>query len=308
MRLNLDNVNLLSTSGPNSFANKLVPHLLEKNVKLDGENPDAHLCFIESVRVEYQKPMIQRLDGIYFNTSQDYNKQNQNIKRTYDMADGVVFQSNFNKELITKYFGEHKNPIVIHNGTDLEAIDNTPVFNFNKYESLWSCAASWRPHKRLSENIRYFLEHSGPNDGMIVAGSVDKRDKIKDSKVHYVGTLSQKQLYALYKRSDYFVHLAWLDHCPNVVVDARGAGCQIICSSAGGTKEIAGEDAIVVQEEEWDFTPVALYDPPKLNFEDKLFKNPFNKAYNIDISDVADRYLRFIKLNVKNSNSNTNKD
>ena len=97
MRLNLDNVNLLSTSGPNSFANKLVPYLLEKNVKLDGENPDAHLCFIESVRVEYQKPMIQRLDGIYFNTSQDYNKQNQNIKRTYDMADGVVFQSNFNK-------------------------------------------------------------------------------------------------------------------------------------------------------------------------------------------------------------------
>ena len=53
-----------------------------------------------------------------------------------------------------------------------------------------------------------------------------------------------------------FIHLAWLDHCPNVVVDARAAACQIICSSAGGTKEIAGPSAIVIEEDEWDFEPV----------------------------------------------------
>ena len=126
--------------------------------------------------------------------------QNQNIKRTYDLATGVIFQSSFNKALTTKYFGEHKNSIVIHNGADLDRIKNVEPLNFNRYENLWSCASSWRPHKRLGENIRYFLEHSGDNDGLMVAGSVSQEDRVKHERVHYVGVLNQKQLFALYKR------------------------------------------------------------------------------------------------------------
>lgn len=207
------------------------------------------------------------------------------------MADGVVFQSEFNRQLITKYFGEHKNSTVIHNGADVEAINETPELNFYRYENLWSCASSWRPHKRLDENIRYFLEHSSEKDGLMVAGKIDTFKRKKYDRVHYVGELNQKQLFALYKRSRYFLHLAWLDHCPNVVVDARASGCQVICSSAGGTKEIAGPNAIVVQEPEWDFEPVELYDPPAMNFEKKV-DNPFNSEYNM--VEVSRKYKNFI--------------
>ena len=38
-------------------------------------------------------------------------------------------------------------------------------------------------------------------------------------------------LLSLYKRSKYFIHLAWLDHCPNVVVDARASGLIVIGST-----------------------------------------------------------------------------
>ena len=68
----------------------------------------------------------------------------------------------------------------------------------------------------------------------------------------------------------YFLHLSWLDHCPNVVVDARSCGCQVICSSTGGTKEIAGEDAIIIEEDEWNYEIVDLYDPPELDFSKKV--------------------------------------
>ena len=86
--------------------------------------------------------------------------------------------------------------------------------------------------------------------------------------------------------------MAWLDHCPNVVVDARASGCQIICSSAGGTREIAGLEAIVIQEPEWDFKPVKLYEPLKLDFYKKV-KNTTEVSY--DMSSVAKKYKTFLK-------------
>tara|TARA_R100001594_G_scaffold101296_1_gene135862 strand:- start:17 stop:922 length:906 start_codon:yes stop_codon:yes gene_type:complete len=293
LNIHFENVNLNSTSGPNSFANKLVRYFPTVGVAFNlAEKPDAHLCFIETAKLKFDKPMFQRLDGIYFNTASDYKLQNRNIKRTYDLADGVIFQSEFNKQLISKYFGTHSNSIVIHNGADLTTIKSAPVLQLDRYENLWSCAASWRPHKRLGENIKYFLEHSGDNDGLIVAGAVSKTEQIKSKKIHYVGNLTQNQLYSLYKKSKYFIHLAWLDHCPNVVVDARACGCQIICSSAGGTKEIAGKDATIIKEPDWDFEPVELYNPPKLDFSNKM-DNIFESEYSM--SYVAQKYFDFMR-------------
>ena len=297
MRLNLDNVNFSSNSGPNSFAAKLLPHLMREGVEITADSPDAHLCFIESPRSHYDAPMIQRLDGIYFNTRQDFVRQNYNIRRTYEMASGVVFQSHFNERLISRYFGPHKNYQIIHNGADTEAIQKAPTFNLTEYENLWVSAASWRPHKRLGENVRYFLEHSGTKDIMVVAGDVPTEDRIIDDKIRYIGVLTQTQLYSLYKRCQTFVHLAWLDHCPNVVVDARTSGCQIVCSSAGGTREIAGPDAIVIEEDEWDLSPIDLYNPPKMNFGNKLDNNFWDT--NIEMEKVCTRYLEFIKFTME---------
>ena len=293
MNVHLHNVNLQDSSGPNSFAQKLVKYGRYNGVIFDTSiAPDAHLCFIETQKKSFDAPMFQRLDGIYFNTRSDYNLQNANIKRTYNMADGVIFQSEFNYRLITKYFGEHKKSTVIRNGADLDKIELIKILDnsiINGYENVWTCASRWRPHKRLKENIRYFLEHAGPKDCLVVAGETDY-DQAHE-RVFFTGDLPHNALIALYKRSKYFLHLAWLDHCPNVVVDARACGCQIVCSSAGGTREIAGTDAIVVQEDEWDFEPLDLYEPPKMDFSKKI-QNAFDSNY--DMRGVAKQYENFL--------------
>jgi len=254
--------------------------------------PDAYLCFIESGRPTHNAPLFQRLDGIYFNSAFDYTSQNSNIKRTYELAKGVIFQSQFNKELTFNYFGPHSNYAVIHNGADLNLINSIQNLVIEKYENIWSCASSWRPHKRLNENIRYFLEHAGEKDGLIIAGNV--QDKYKHERIHYVGELSIDKLFSLYKASKYFIHLAWLDHCPNVVVDAMACGCQIICSSAGGTKEIAGENAVIIEENEWDFSPVQLYNPPPLDFSRNV-SNHWHTNHEYDMLSVSKKYYNFIK-------------
>jgi len=125
----------------------------------------------------------------------------------------------------------------------------------------------------------------------VIAGDKSE-DILKEDRIFYVGNISILQLISLYKRAKYFIHLTWLDHCPNVVVDARASGCQIICSSAGGTKEIAGPDAIVIEEDEWDFEPVKLYEPPVMDFTKKV-KNVYENDYNM--TKVAEQYLNFLK-------------
>ena len=291
MKIFLENVNLHSNGGPNSFAKKLIPNVISSGHSFgDISESDVSLCFIESPRKK-TLPRIQRLDGIYYNIRFNFEEQNKNIKTTYDESDSVIFQSEYGRELVENFFGVHKKSAVIHNGTDLESIFKSKALPIDKTNrKIWCCAASWRPHKRLSENIRYFLEHKGPNDLLLIAGDV--KEKFKDNSICYLGTISQERLYSLYKAADYFLHLAWLDCCPNVVVDARACGAQIICSDSGGTKEIAGLDAIIIKEKEWNFTPVDLYNPPKLNFT-KTFDNSLNSVY--DMKTVADLYIEQMK-------------
>ncbi len=295
MKILLENVNLNSSNGPNSFANKLAPHITNKGHQFTNQKEaEISLCFIESPIINLPYPRIQRLDGIYYNTRFNYEAQNQNIKRTYDNSTGVIYQSEYGKKLITKFFGDHPNGTVIHNGADIESIKSAvPMKNDVDGRKIWSCAASWRPHKRLEENIRYFLEHKSEKDILLIAGNASRI--VEDASIYYMGNLSQSQLYSLYKASTFFLHLGFLDCCPNVVVDARACGAKVICTTSGGTQEVAGPDAIVIEEEEWDFRPLDLYSPPKINFEKKL-DNKWNTDYNIEV--IANNYLKFMEKNL----------
>ena len=84
MKIFLENINTNSSSGPNSFAKKMFPYLTKLGCSFsDLPDADVSLCFIESNIQNLNIPRIQRLDGIYFNTTQDYNYLNLNIKKTY---------------------------------------------------------------------------------------------------------------------------------------------------------------------------------------------------------------------------------
>ena len=82
MKIILDNVNLSSQNGPNSFANKMIPYIIKSGHQLVNSDADVMLSFIESMHSKPSIPRIQRLDGIYYNTRFNYNQQNANILRT----------------------------------------------------------------------------------------------------------------------------------------------------------------------------------------------------------------------------------
>lgn len=283
MKVFTHNFNPQSNSGPNKFTRQLFRKLIsEKGFEITPqEDCEVEFCLIQQ-ETHKKKPMVLRLDGIYFNSEQDFRSQNAPIKFSYDNADAVIFQSEFNKKLTEKWFGVHKNSFVIHNAfLETKGVDKT-FKQLHKGSEIWSCASSWRPHKRLIENVRYYLENAPQDSVFIIAGSgftSEDREKINNlifsqkydvtsKKIVFYGELQYNKLKELYAASSTFVHLAYLDHCPNVVVDADAHGCHIVCSSTGGTKEVVTKGT-VIQEEDWDFSPIALYQPPSLDISRK---------------------------------------
>lgn len=277
MKLCINNFNPYSNSGPNKFTRQLINKMIEdKDVTIEPNAAYADAVFaLISLAQNKIKPILLRLDGIYFNSDQDYTKQNSPIKYAYSQSDIVVFQSDFNKKLTETWFGEHHNSVVIRNAADEKLIQASNPSYFNmiipKDAEVWSCASSWRPHKRLNDNLRYFLENAPKDAYFVIAGGGANQDDFRGmtgfdySRVKYLKELDYMSLLSLYRRSTKFIHLAYLDHCPNVVVDAQAAGCHVVCSSTGGTKEIV-TNGTIIQEDDWDFTPTKLYEPPKLDF------------------------------------------
>ena len=84
------------------------------------------------------------------------------------------------------------------------------------------------------------------------------------------------------------LHLAFLDHCPNVVVDARASGCKLVVASSGGTKEIVGAGDTIVEDLDWDMKPLDLYSPPPLDYS-KFKKN--DTESNVDIKEASKKYI-----------------
>lgn len=290
MRVWFDNVDFSSRSGPNSFGHRLAVGLSKLGHIVVGahERPDVQLAFINATRTG-DTPIVQRLDGVWFNSAQDWRAQNAPIMMTYDVASRVIVQSEFDKRLVEAFFGPRDNIIVIHNGADIEyiqSLDPLCVPTLEGVDRVWSCASSWRPHKRLAENIRYFKEHAGPKDVLVIAGA-NPDVAIADPRIFYTGDLDKETLLRLYRSTDNFLHLASTDHCPNVVVEARAAGCHIICASSGGTEEVAGLNSTVIEEDEWDFKPFKLYEPPSLDFNRKR-QGKFD--VDIDMGLISKKY------------------
>lgn len=301
MKVYTHNFNPNSNSGPNKFTRQLFNSLINRKKIEIVKSQDS--CDLEFALIQFKKnkkkPTLLRLDGIYFNTLQDYDLQNQPIEYAYRNSDHVVFQSNFNKILTEKWFGPKQNSSVIHNSPDVDFISKVNTNGWDKILDknieVWSCASSWRPHKRLEDNIKFFIENSPKKSVFLIAGDnadinlINKYNRLSNNRIKYLGNLNYYSLISLYKRSTKFLHLAYLDHCPNVVVDAQACNCEIVCSSTGGTHEIVSNGLVLV-EKEWDFSPINLYNPPKLDF--KKIKSIKSKKLEKNISNTADLYFK----------------
>lgn len=325
MKIYFDNVDMSSRSGPNSFAKRLAKALANRgHILADPDDYDVAIVFIEqSPRLDTSKPFVQRLDGIWFKPD-EFSVKNVGIKRTYDAATAVVFQSEFNRKQVTGWWGEHKYDAVIHNGIDpleirtaLTQQQQVSLQNLrNDFDKLFVCSSNWHPQKRLKANVEFFqhLKRTKfPNAGLLILGnnadaaalrSVDRY--IKPS-IFYAGSISHEACLQVYSQADYMIHLAWLDHSPNTVVESLGCGCPVIHTSDGGTRELVGVNGILLQEQvAYDYTLRDYDNPPDIIVEQDIVWKDFDSAQRyamgsiVDIKYVVEAYEDILSYALKN--------
>ena len=310
MKIHFDNVNLNAATGPNTFARRLAQELFNAShqVQFEASGADVSLVFIERSGAPLAKKVVQRLDGIWFRP-QDFHTKNVGIKDLYEKADGVIFQSHFDMTMVNKWWGipggTPHNSTVINNGIDVVPIKtlNIPklVEMRTTYDQIYVCSSNWHPQKRLEANYRLFqrLRENTPNSCLIVMGS-NPDVRITSQNVFYAGSVGPEVYNQIYSIANWMLHLAWADHCPNVVIEALAQGTPVVCSEVGGTKELIGSYGLVMKEQAYNFELADYDNPPPIDVT-QVSRLPdraqldYSTIADIDIKRVAEKYTQLFE-------------
>lgn len=303
MKVYFDGVNWdAEHTGPNCFAKRLAVQLGNLGHQLaDPDDYDVALVFIEpTAKLDPKKPFVQRLDGIWFKPEQMAAGMNKGIEAAFHSAANVVWQSDFDKRMTQHWFGGRKG-VVIPNGIEIKraAVRSEQLIDMRAtFDKIFVCSANWHPQKRLRDNVEVFRrlrDTQFPNSCLVVLGN-NPDYHVADKGIFYAGSIRHDLCAEVYAVADWMIHMAWLDHCPNVVVEAIAQGCPVLCSSEGGTKELVdlsyGKNGRVVADaERYDLSLVDYDNPPRVPL-DNLFELPAMRAqpYTVDIVACAKKY------------------
>ena len=311
MRVHFDNVNMSAGTGPNTFANRLARRLFETGheVLLEGPQADVSLVFIEPTGKPLAKKVVQRLDGIWFKPH-EFHTKNEGIKTLYEHADAVVFQSQFDHKMVTKWWGTPGSGLqgfrtatshIIGNGVELMPVKELTIPKLVEmraaYDRIYVCSSNWHAQKRLQANVELFerLRSTHPNSCLIIMGA-HPDFRATGPNVFYTGPVGPDVYNQIYSAANWLLHLAWADHCPNVVVEALAQGTPVVCSEVGGTKELIGGYGVVLREEPYSFELADYDNPPQLDLS-QISTLPerqnldYGSIANIDINHVVKQYV-----------------
>lgn len=269
-----------------------------------------HALSIEGTAVKAKK--VLRLDGVYHNIVFDFRDQNEEIRHHMEQADAVVYQSQFSRLIADEYLFPYRGPWeVIFNGADPSFYRAFRPLK-KTHEHTFIAHSRWRPHKRLLEIIKSFLQAGIRDSCLYIAGDLSQSGIQPDflkrcftaPNIRYLGTLNQEQLAQVLRSCDASIHLCWIDSCPNSVAEAIAAGRPVVTNNVGGTQELVRPSGGFVCEidEPWDLSPCNLFSPPPINADivaealHQCASNPPKISWHhVDIQNIALQYKRFFE-------------
>lgn len=296
MRIQFDSVDFSSKSGPNTFASRLALALAERDheVITDNKGADVSLVFIEPSGAPLAKKIVQRLDGLWTKPL-EFATRNAKIKALYDNADAVVHQSVFDKQFIERHWGGKTVSKTIRNG-----VKAAPITKFSSpaleqirstYNLVFSCSANWHRQKRLKENIELFLHARdiaiGTRCCLLVLGA-NPDHVVADRDIFYANSVPENVFMEVFSMSDWFIHLAWRDHSPNVVVESLSQATPVIYTSDAGTGELVRGYGIRLNElAENDLQPFDYDKPPPFNVNQLTIEQLLAPPARTQVPDIS---------------------
>ena len=312
MKIYLPNSESPST-GKGYFLQRLTKELKTQRIDITNAEQyhDIALHFTKIKEKTKAKYIIVRYNGVYHNTAQNYKAMNTTISNSIKHANGIIYQSQFGKQMCDKYIGKFNGPTkIILNGADPKYYEEIKPIN-SKYKHNFIAASRWRPHKRLRDILESFILADINNSHLWVAGEINESGlsskeikKYNKDKITFLGQISQEEMSKYLVLCKCAIHLCWLDCCPNSVIEAIAAGCIIISNNVGGTPELTGpSNGIICNiDKPYNLQPIDLYNPPQIDRQ--IIANAITKTINnpriinkepTDIKNITKQYINFFK-------------
>lgn len=286
---------LKPVSGKQKFAIRLADAMTKKGIRITNKKPHINLVFIKGVRSHCKN--IFRLDGVWMNNQMNYKKKNKKLLREIRACDGLIYQNEFCKQASDHFLGKFPEHTIISNGAPIN-LGGKDIYRHPKPYLLTFCR--WRPHKRLRQTVKGFLDSGLTKKyDLLVLGENPDYFK-KHPSVIYKGKIS-KYLPAIIRGCEYVVHLAYIDWCPNSVVEALVCGKNVLHANAGGTKHLVQSNGVRIADLDWDFSPIELYKPPPLKKGElkrgfhQMLELSKPQVEHLNIDTVADQYIGYCR-------------
>jgi glycosyltransferase involved in cell wall biosynthesis len=273
-----------SFGGPNAFAYKFAQFLDKKNISytFDLNNKYDVLLAIATGPVpllarkikEKGVKVLYRINGVYLGREGYASDDNRVLQQLHKLADKVIYQSRFSIMEVSEYLdvSVEEYPTIIYNGVDTSLFcPEGEKLEKEDHNNILLSAGLFRPNKRAQDVIDampYILERFpdtlyaivGPESyGDIFRTIIDKVKYYNIQKnVALIGPVEQQFIPIYYRSADIFMHLAWLDPCPNTVIEAMASGLPVIHAATGGTPELVGEQELVIDSKYDDAKPYSL--------------------------------------------------
>ena len=288
--------------GPSVFMRRLRRYLVKHyDIQVTDRKPHLYLSAVWRGKPPKGAKTVHRVDNCYFDKlNKNRNRLNDKIKLAIKKANGVIYQSEFSFKLCKNVLGLRASKyVIIHNGFDESLCEDVVQFEHG-YKHLFVACALWRPIKRPKSIMRAFRKAEIPDSALVMIGG-GIRHPPSDPRIICTGSISPAEAYRYYKAATAVIHISRHESCPNTAVEALAFGKPVICNNSGGTKEIVGNDGVVVDIDPVDkFNSFPMKNPENIDYEkiSQAMREVVKKEWDISRPDLkmstcAKRYMNF---------------
>jgi len=208
--------------------------------------------------------------------------QDRKIIALLNMADLVIFQSNYQKQLFFDAGYRGQRSIVIYNGAENDFWEETPRYIDN--DSRLKLIALSFSTRRIKRHDLIAQFSTLPNVEVTYIGNWPT--DISPNNVKLCGVLNHVQIKQIMREHHYLLHPATRDACPNVILEALNLGLPVIFNpQPGGSAELVQDAGIPLNED--DLASTVIVARSELNY---LRSRALHQRHKYRLDDAVQQY------------------